>query len=194
MPLAFPSISHGEVVFGFFNIETDMLLLERYFFFASDFCRWISKIPEMFQLRQFTDKWRLFDIIDRSNIGDLMGAIHGYYFSGFIGEVYKVFPFPKRKEDFKQNPYGYLTQDKIIEIIKKFAVEREIVFSINREEQVISVGEYTFSFSEFQALIKYVWEGGYPKWNKGERPDYVIKLKNTILKNQIGPFMGLTFL
>jgi len=27
MPLAFPSTSHGVIAFGFFNIETDMLLL-----------------------------------------------------------------------------------------------------------------------------------------------------------------------
>lgn len=33
MPLSFESRSHGPVAFGFFNIESDMLLLERTFFF-----------------------------------------------------------------------------------------------------------------------------------------------------------------
>ena len=28
MPLAFDSISHGSIAFGFFNIESDMLLLD----------------------------------------------------------------------------------------------------------------------------------------------------------------------
>jgi len=28
MPLAFESLSHGTIAFGFFNIESDMLLLE----------------------------------------------------------------------------------------------------------------------------------------------------------------------
>lgn len=37
MPLAFESISHGTLPFGFFNIESDMLLLDHYFFFASDY-------------------------------------------------------------------------------------------------------------------------------------------------------------
>jgi hypothetical protein len=37
MPLAFESLSHGAIAFGFFNIETDFLLLERYFFFADSF-------------------------------------------------------------------------------------------------------------------------------------------------------------
>jgi hypothetical protein len=32
MPLAFESISHGTIVFGFFSINADMLLLEQYFF------------------------------------------------------------------------------------------------------------------------------------------------------------------
>jgi hypothetical protein len=35
MPLSFESRSHGPVAFGFFNIESDMLLLERTFFSAT---------------------------------------------------------------------------------------------------------------------------------------------------------------
>jgi hypothetical protein len=31
MPLAFDTLSHGKIAFGFFNIESDMLLLEQYF-------------------------------------------------------------------------------------------------------------------------------------------------------------------
>jgi hypothetical protein len=34
MPLAFESLSHGIIAFGFFNIESDMLILDRYFLFA----------------------------------------------------------------------------------------------------------------------------------------------------------------
>jgi len=37
MPLAFESLSHGTIAFGFFNIASDMLLLEHYFLFATDF-------------------------------------------------------------------------------------------------------------------------------------------------------------
>ena len=37
MPLEFQSISHGKIAFGFFNIETDMILLGHYFLFARDF-------------------------------------------------------------------------------------------------------------------------------------------------------------
>ena len=44
MPLAFQSKSHGSVAFGFFHIETDMLLLDRCFFFCTDFCRVLSEM------------------------------------------------------------------------------------------------------------------------------------------------------
>ena len=44
MPLAFESLSHGTVAFGFFNIESDMLLLDRYFFFAGDFCDCVTAL------------------------------------------------------------------------------------------------------------------------------------------------------
>jgi len=38
MPLTFESLSHGTIAFGFFNIESDMLLCDRYFLFADDLC------------------------------------------------------------------------------------------------------------------------------------------------------------
>ena len=46
MPHAFESLSHGKIAFGFFNIETDMILLEHYFLFAEDFCRYLSEAAE----------------------------------------------------------------------------------------------------------------------------------------------------
>jgi len=47
MPLAFRSISHGILPFGFFNIESDLLLLDHYFLFASNFCKNVAHIAEM---------------------------------------------------------------------------------------------------------------------------------------------------
>ena len=38
MPLAFESLNRGTIAFGFFNIDTDLLLLQQYFLFADDFC------------------------------------------------------------------------------------------------------------------------------------------------------------
>jgi hypothetical protein len=39
----------------------------------------------------------------RSDIGNLMGAIYGIDFRGFIGEVYKLFPFPKTEKILNRN-------------------------------------------------------------------------------------------
>ena len=89
MPLAFNCISHGTVAFGFFNIESDMLLLEHYFFFASDFCRYVEDIVEWDNEKPYVTTWPIFCIESSEAIGDLMGAIHGVRFSGFIGELYK---------------------------------------------------------------------------------------------------------
>ena len=47
MPLAFESLSHRTIAFGFFNIESDMLLLDRYFLFAEDFCCYLKNIAEI---------------------------------------------------------------------------------------------------------------------------------------------------
>jgi hypothetical protein len=46
MPLSFESLSHGTIAFGFFNIESDMLLCDRYFLFADDFCANIVALVE----------------------------------------------------------------------------------------------------------------------------------------------------
>ena len=89
MPLAFESSSHGTIAFGFFNIDSDMLLLEQYFLFGSEFCRYVGDIAENFNDAKYESRWQVYAIEDRVQIGDLMGAIHGIQYSGFIGEVYR---------------------------------------------------------------------------------------------------------
>ena len=106
MPLAFDSLSHGKIAFGFFNIETDLLLLNRYFFFASDFCRHLMKAAEGLREGKWEAAWEVYSL-EEAAVGNLMGAIHGFDLRGFIGEVYRLFPFPEDPEGFKQNPEGY---------------------------------------------------------------------------------------
>lgn len=45
MPLAFQSLNRGRAAFGFFNIETDMLLLDNHFMFADTSAGWSQKWP-----------------------------------------------------------------------------------------------------------------------------------------------------
>ena len=118
MPIAFKTESHNHIPVGFFNIETDLFLINKYFVFASDFCNWIydwaGAIDDIKTGRE------IYVIENNKMVGNLMGAIAGIDRSGFIGEVYELYPFPENKENFKQNPEGFKTRDTIEKIIQKY--------------------------------------------------------------------------
>ncbi len=193
MPLSFRSQNHGNVAFGFFNIESDMLLLEKYFFFADDFCELIGLISHTVEKTGDMESefdFAVYHIENPRDIGDLMGAIHGISYTGFIGETYKRFPFPEKPEDFKQNPDGYKTRDLIIDLIDKIAVKKKILIQLS-EDKHIHIGSYLFDIDTFHELILYVDRGGYPRWDDEKRPCYVTDMKNSIQKSSNLFFHGV---
>jgi hypothetical protein len=192
MPHAFQSLSHGTVAFGFFNIESDMLLLENYFFFADKFCRNVSQLA-LLGGKGFSGQFEAFSIKDPSMVGDLMGAIHGIRFTGFIGALYKLFPFPMLPEAFRQKCGGSRTRPAVREIISGYAVELSMPFSVDEAGEEASLGPYRFSRSSFQELIRYVWRGGYPRWDDEIRPEYLIDMKKAVEKNSLGILSGISF-
>ncbi|MCU0605711.1 MAG: hypothetical protein MUC33_24000 [Desulfobacterales bacterium] len=169
MPLAFESLSHGTVAFGFFNIESDLLLLDRTFFFAADFCSLIITMAagdsESCLLKP---AWL---IEPPAAIGDLMGAIEGTRYTGFIGEVYQRFPFPEEPSGFIQKPGGWKTRPILLE----------------------PIGDYRFSRPGFHELLDYVWRGGYPRWENGVRPDYVRHMMQAAQESSSAIFAGAVF-
>ena len=191
MPLAFDSLSHGRIAFGFFNIESDMLLCDRYFLFADDFCGSLQDMAAWDEERSHQARWTIQIIESAADIGDLMGAIYGIRFSGFLGDLYRRFPFPRNPADFKQNPRGYETQDQVSEIIAAYARVLEIVVAMPPGGREIQIGQYEFSRAQFQELVKYVWRGGYPGWKSEIRPAYVTAMKAKILKKPRGIFKNL---
>ncbi|CAB1080318.1 hypothetical protein D1AOALGA4SA_8002 [Olavius algarvensis Delta 1 endosymbiont] len=191
MPLAFDSLSHGQIAFGFFNIESDMLLCDHYFIFADRFCNYVQDLAEKADQPTIRTAWEIQIIQTPEAIGDLMGAIHGIRFTGFIGELYRRFPFPSEAQNFKQNPQGFKTQSQVAEIIGKYATLREIQVSVKNSDAEIQVGEYRFSSTQFQELIDYVWRGGYPRWKDNIRPAYVSGMRAKILRNCQGIFEGI---
>jgi hypothetical protein len=191
MPLEFESISHDKIAFGFFNVETDMILLEHYFLFAQDFCCHISKIAEAPSREIYKSLWGIYLIENDADIGNLMGAIYGIELGGFVGEVYKHFPFPEHQEDFKQNPEGSKNRTLIEGLIQKYAKRSHIPFVINQKDDKIDIGEYLFTKASFQELIKYVWLGGFPQWKDGIRPDYLLRMKEMIKQSKNLLFDGL---
>jgi len=192
MPLAFESLSHGTIAFGFFNIESDLLLLEHYFFFADDFCGMIEEMsragkgePAEYELPGYDLDYRV--------IGDLHGAIAGTRLTGFIGEIYKLFPFPSQMEAFKQDPEGFKTRRVVEEVVEKFGRKVEIPVRVMVKERRVGIGEYLFSFEGFHALLNYVWRGGYPRWKGERRPDYVLEMASAVGKSESPVFKGMTF-
>ncbi|MCK5128119.1 MAG: hypothetical protein KAR42_17820 [candidate division Zixibacteria bacterium] len=193
MPLAFNSLSHGTIAFGFFNIESDMLLCDRYFFFANDFCSYIGNLAENAGEESYKAFWQVYFIETPEDIGDLAGAIQGNRFDGFLGELYRRFPFPVRSEGFKQKTEGFQTQSHVSEIIAKYARPLEISFSVSSNGREIKIGVYRFNRSQFQKLILYVWRGGYPRWKDEIRPGYVTQMRDNILQNCAGVFESIIF-
>ena len=193
MPLTFESVSHGTIAFGFFNIESDMLLCDRYFFFADEFCAKVVAMEEHAGEQVYQTVWNVQEIANTEDIGDLMGAIHGVRFTGFIGELYRSFPFPQQPEKFKQNPEGAQTQTLVTEIISKYARNKEIQVTVDNGKMETTIGPYHFNRSQFQELLKYVWRGGYPRWENDTRPAYVTEMKNKIMLNSSGVFCDIDF-
>ncbi len=179
MPLAFSSLSHGELAFGFFNIETDMLLLDRLFFFAQPFCHTVVEA----QTSAHQARMNAWHIHDRNDIGDLHGAIAGVRLVGFIGETYQKWPFPENHYDFKQNPNGYQNRSLIENMIIRWGRPTTISLCRNPADETVAIGGYVFSNLVFQQLIDYVYLGGYPRWKDGVRPFYVDDMIKT-LQNQ----------
>jgi len=193
MPLAFDSLSHGTIAFGFFNIESDMLLCDRYFLFADEFCTCIGDMAENAGEQFYRASWRVQVIEKAEEIGDLMGAIHGERFTGFLGELYRRFPFPQQPEEFKQNPAGAQNQPLVTEIIARYGKVQEIKVAVDPNTMEIELGAYRFNHLQFQELLKYVWRGGYPRWKNEIRPAYVLGMKNNVLLNSTGIFREIEF-
>lgn len=180
MPLSFNSKSHGNIAFGFFNIETDMLLLEDLFFFANHFCHKIIDLAEQSNNSSNSVILEGFCINDRIKIGNLHNAIQGVNFTGFIGETYSKFPFPSNPEGFKQKNCGIKNQDIIKNLIYNFGEEYSIEIKWDSKSENISIDKYTFNKISFSELIMYVNDGGYPRWENETRPSYVKKMIDKI--------------
>jgi len=190
MPLLFQSLSHGEIPFGFFNIETDMILLNNYFFFASDMAENVIKLAENKGESQ-EQAWPVY-ILGEGQIGNLMGAISGVVFQGFIGEVYTHFPFPHEPERFKQNPEGYKTRGLVEEIVSRYTGLTTITVTVHTQEQRLYIGDYHFNKPGFHALLGYLWAGGYPKWKDGVKPSYILKMREAIERSSNPLFSDIT--
>jgi len=177
MPLAFQSTSHGTIAFGFFNIEIDMLLLDRLFFLAGDFCAAVIGLARDGAAE--IQGWR---IEDPSRIGNLHGAIAGDDLSGFIGVGYERFPFPADPAGFKQSPEGSANNAWAAELIAGFGSAETIALRWDRQAGQVCIAELVFAEPGFGELVGYVDRGGYPRWRDGQRPAHVRAMMQSLLE------------
>lgn len=179
MPLAFQSQSHGTVAFGFFNIEIDMLLLERYFFFAHQFCEAVSALAGAAAQgggEGATVTMPGFEIADPGKVGNVNAAIRGWDLSGFIGATYKRFPFPADPAGFRQKPDTACNRDWTEEAIRAFGKERAIPLRWRAAASLVAIADIELTLEGFRELIAYVDRGGYPRWKDEVRPAYVSEM------------------
>jgi len=193
MPLGFQTINRGVIPFGFFHIDTDLMIMDHYFLFAVEFCRYISEIAEHGGEGHLDESWGVYYIVKDEEIGDLAGAIHGIRYEGLIGELYKKFPFPKREEDFKQKPDGEENRAVVEPVLKRYAKEISIGFYSDMDKGDVSIGKCIFRREIFQELILYIWRGGYPRWKDEVRPDCVLEMKDSIKKTNKRLFKGIAW-
>ena len=192
MPLAFESMNHGRIAFGFFNIETDLLLLERTFFYADEFCGLVAQAASEAVAEGWRAEMKGCLIKRTTDMGDLQAAIHGLDTSGFIGAVYRLFPFPQAPEEFKQRPEGDLTRPRIDALLRDWARPAAIPVFIRPDFAAVEVGEYSFPRAVFMELAAYVWQGGLPGWRDGVRPGYVAKMMAVVAAGRSRLFEGFS--
>ncbi len=193
MPLAFESLNQGSVAFGFFNIESDMLLLENSFFFADDFCELLAGAAAGKDGEAYDDSRTGYMIHDPAGIGDLAGAIHGMSHEGFIGELYRRFPFPEDPEAFRQKLEGLAGRELVISLIGKYGGEVEIPFHIDADGKEVRIGGLRFDRSVFQEMVRYVWHGGYPRWEYDLTPWYAEEMKKAVARSTHPVYEGMKF-
>jgi hypothetical protein len=183
MPLAFRSLSHGTIAFGFYNIETDGMLLDRLFFFSTDFCRAVCELDRLLKRADPRAELPGYLFEDPRRIGDLAGAIEGLRHTGYLGEIYLLWPFPSRPEEFRQRLHGASNRKKAEGVLQRWAAPSPITLSFDRETDRFAVGPYRFSSEGYRDLLRYVWRGGYPTWEgveEGHRPQCVAELVRLI--------------
>ncbi len=191
MPLAFHSLSHGTIAFGFFNIETDLLLLENHFFFAPEFCAAVASMAQVQTHESRRTRLPGYRIDRPEDLGNLMDAIRGTDLRGFIGHVYRLYPFPRNPEEFKQKPYGDTHRAEVETLLGQWARSIRIPMAWEAGPQRVSIADFTFGVGPFRELVAYVWQGGMPGWQDTARPEYVMAMRDTI-KGSVAPlFAGL---
>jgi len=189
MPLAHRTLSHGMVAFGFFNVKCDCLLLNNYFFFASDFCAWVKTWAKEGPPAEGSES--IFLIENPGDIGSRAWGEQGLRHHGFMSALYERFPFPEAPGGFKQQPEGWQERAEVESILREYATVKEMAVVFDPGKESITLGEYDFDRPGFGELLDYVWRGGMPMWRDDTRPQYVLDMIEAVRHSECWPFAGM---
>lgn len=189
MPLGHRTLSHGIIAFGFFNIQSDCLLLNNHFFFASDFCAWVTAWAQ--EGPPADGEVTVYTIKDHHDVGNLRWAMQGFAHPGFLSALYERHPFPSDPDKFKQQPEGWQTRDEVEAILKQYALLERIPVRFDKEKELVHLGEYIFDRPGIRELLDYVWRGGMPLWRDDTRPQYVIDMIEAVRTSTFWPFQSM---
>jgi hypothetical protein len=185
MPLAFSSLNLGRVAFGFFHIEVQMLLLSNRFFFARDFCELMGELASARPDQPFEAVLKGWIIESSLDIGELHAAIAGISRQGFLGDLYRRWPFPQNRADFVQKTQGKATDKQVTLAIAGYGEQRKFAvasFDVGSGPCLDLCG-YHFDQKGVRHLFEYLWQGGMPGWENKKRPDYLLETVAMIPKS-----------
>lgn len=168
MPLAYPSTSHGQVAFGFFHLETPLLLLDRRLFWCAEFCALVDRLLATAPGRPWRDTlpgWRAHDL------GDLHAALAGRPGGGLIGALYRRSPFPRDPAAFRQRAAGTLDTAWVEAELACHATATP--FACGAAAGRCWLDDVEFDAAGLRRLLDYVWRGGMPGWDAALRPAYL---------------------
>jgi hypothetical protein len=170
MPLAFQSLNRGTVAFGFFHIETDLVLLERRVFWCRQLCELFSDLAATGPDREM---WARLPGWEPAELGDLHGAIAGVSHAGLIGELYRRWPFPADPAGFRQKAAGAADRGEVAALLDRHGRRAEWEVIARRKGARLELDGTAFDPPGAKALAVYLWRGGMPGWQEGRRPDYL---------------------
>jgi len=138
-------------------------LLQHIFLFCPGFLRLYFKIAEAPLKETYESSWSIYLIrkqfwCGKSEWEPFMELI----WEVFIGEVYKIFPFPEEREKFKQNPRGSKPGISSRDLIQKYGKKMNLQFLIHLKMIRLNIGEYLFNKSSFQELNQIYLVGRFP--------------------------------
>jgi len=79
------------------------------------------------------------------------------------------------------NSRGFEKRDEFRALIALWARAGEILVAARPDPPEVAIGEVRFRPAAFREPVRYVWRGGWPRWENDEPPDYVEAMRAAVI-------------